>query len=47
MVKKTKEKIKTEYCPKCKDVKLVNLNGKSEVFICENCKFKTVRKKKK
>ena len=41
-----KPKIKAEYCPKCRDVKMVRLdNGEVEVFECENCKFKVERKK--
>jgi ribosomal protein L37AE/L43A len=39
MVKK--EKIKAEYCPKCKDEIMVeSKSGDIEVFECENCKFK-------
>jgi uncharacterized protein YbaR (Trm112 family) len=35
------KKITIKYCPKCKD-KLVSIKKNDlEVFICENCKFKT------
>jgi Zn ribbon nucleic-acid-binding protein len=42
----TKEKIKAEYCPKCRDKKMVQLkSGEIEIFECENCKFRVEKKK--
>lgn len=42
-----KEKIKAKYCPKCKDVKMIELkSGEVEVFICDKCKFKISKNEK-
>jgi len=41
------KKIKAEYCPKCRDVKMVKVGDKVEVFVCENCKFKVKKSGKK
>lgn len=41
-----KNEINAEYCPKCKDMKMVRLeSGEVEVFECENCKFKVEKRK--
>lgn len=45
--KKESKKFEADYCPNCKDVKMVRLeSGEMEVFECENCKFKTGKKKR-
>lgn len=44
---KSKKKIVAEYCPKCKDVEMVKIDDKVEVFQCMNCKFKIKKNEKK
>lgn len=39
-------KITEEHCPKCRQkLVLSTKDGNTEVFICENCKFKIQKKK--
>lgn len=39
-----KQRFKAEYCPKCKDEKMVKLkSGDIVVFECQNCKFKILK----
>jgi hypothetical protein len=43
---KKNAKVKVEKCPHCKDELLVQTDGTTEVFVCENCKFKIKKKKR-
>lgn len=38
------DKIKIEKCPNCKDELVLQSEGATEVFICQNCKFKVKKK---
>lgn len=38
------DKITTEKCPKCNDKLVVLMDGGSEVFECQNCKFKVKKR---
>ena len=39
------DKIKVEKCPRCKSELVVRMkDGGSEVFVCNNCKFKIKKK---
>jgi Zn ribbon nucleic-acid-binding protein len=39
-----KQKFTVEYCPNCKDKKMIKVKGSIEIFECENCKFRKVKK---
>lgn len=34
------QKVEVESCPNCKEELVVKMDQGTEVFICENCKFK-------
>lgn len=39
------DKITEEKCPNCRDKLILRMDGQSEIFICENCKFKIEKSK--
>ena len=45
-MKKTNKKIEAKYCPHCSDKITVDVDGETEVFECENCKFVEKKRKK-
>lgn len=45
-IAKKGDMITAEKCPKCNDKLVVQIDKGTEVFVCENCKFKVKSKKK-
>jgi len=41
------DKISEQYCPRCREELIVQMDNDAEVFICDKCKFKIEKRKSK